>query len=87
MVLLLFAFLGAIDGVCCPDSCTHEQEASSAPGGPDTDEICVLCVGGLNTSAPDDVSPGAPVVARIVRARTSNPPDVSVDPPYHPPRV
>jgi hypothetical protein len=86
-VLVLFAFLGAIDGVCCPDSCTHEQETSSAPGVPGTDEICVLCLGGLNTPAPDDVSPGALAVARIVRAATSNPPDVSADPLYHPPRV
>ena len=87
MVLSLFAFFGAIDGVCCPDSCTHDEEASSAASAASTDEICVLCVGGLNASLSDDVSPGALVVARLVRAATSKPPNVSVDPPYHPPRV
>jgi hypothetical protein len=86
-VLSLFAFFGAIDGVCCPDSCTHDQEASAVAGAQGTDEICALCVGGLNTYTPDDLSSGAPVVAGITRAATSNPPDVSADPPYHPPRA
>jgi hypothetical protein len=26
LVLVMFASLNAIDGICCPDGCTHEPE-------------------------------------------------------------
>ena len=28
-MLILFASLNAIDGICCPDGCTHEQSSTS----------------------------------------------------------
>ena len=28
-ILILFASLNAIDGICCPDGCTHECESTS----------------------------------------------------------
>ena len=28
-MLILFASLNAIDGICCPDGCTHEEESTS----------------------------------------------------------
>jgi hypothetical protein len=34
MVLMIFASLNAIDGICCPDGCTHEEEQSSRPTTP-----------------------------------------------------
>ena len=87
LMLVIFASLNAIDGICCPDGCTHEEEASSSPSLPQGGEgICVLCVGGLNSPAPEDLSPGVPVVAVVARIAATSPHDVPPDPPEHPPR-
>jgi hypothetical protein len=86
--IVVFASLNAIDGVACPDGCTHEKEISSQPGGSQLhDGICVLCVGGVNSSASEDLSPGALVAVRVAPAPTTNPGDVPPDPPEHPPRA
>jgi hypothetical protein len=43
LMLVIFASLNAIDGICCPDGCTHEEEASSTTSlSQSGDGICVL---------------------------------------------
>jgi hypothetical protein len=87
LLMLLFASLNAIDGICCPDGCTHQQEASSDQSSPQpTAGICMLCIGGVDHSAPQSLSPGAFIVAQVVRTATGNPDDVRPEPLDHPPR-
>jgi hypothetical protein len=87
LVLTIFASLNAIDGICCPDGCTHEQEQSSRPTAPQANEgICVLCVGGLSTPGSEGLSPAAPVITAVARLAGTTPTDVPPDPPEHPPR-
>jgi hypothetical protein len=88
LLMVLFASLNAIDGICCPDGCTHEQEASSDRTRPDpADGMCVLCVGGVDNSTPESLSPGAFMVAEVVRVATASPDDVPPEPPDQPPRI
>jgi hypothetical protein len=62
-MLVTFRSLTGIDGICCPDGCTHEEEASSTTSLPQGgDGICVFCVGGLSSPVPEDLSPGVPGV-------------------------
>jgi hypothetical protein len=87
LMLVVFASLNAIDGICCPDGCTHEQEASSRPSTPQgAHGICVLCLGGLSSPFTEDLSPGVPVISVVARVSETNPNDVPPDPPEHPPR-
>ena len=87
LMLVAFASLNAIDGICCSDGCTHELNAFSRPSTPQGGEgICVLCAGGLSSPAPEDLSPGVPVVAVVAPVSMTNPDDVAHEPPDHPPR-
>ena len=87
LMLVIFASLNAIDGICCPDGCTHEEETSSTRSPPEGSEgICVLCGGGLSSPVAEDLSPGVPVVSVIGRTPAANPHDVPPTPPEHPPR-
>ena len=87
LMLVIFASLNAIDGICCPDGCTHEEAASSTPGTPQCAEgMCVLCVGALGGPVLEDLSPGVPVAAVVARVSVANPDDVPPAPPEHPPR-
>jgi hypothetical protein len=87
LMLLIFASLNAIDGICCPDGCTHEQAASSIPSDPESAESsCILCVGGLKSPVQEDQSSAVPVVSIVARVAATNPDDVPPDPPEHPPR-
>ena len=85
VMLVLFASLYAMDGFCCPDGCTHE-ESPQQYGSKSADGICVLCLGGVDSSALPDLSP-----CGIVTDRVGLPPyvhhlDVPPDPVEHPPR-
>ena len=87
VMLAMFASLNAIDGICCPDGCTREEEASSTRSASRGAEgICVLCVGGLSSPVSEDLSPGVLVVSLVARVSATNPHDVPLDPPEHPPR-
>src|SRR4249920_170734 len=52
-VLVVFASLHAIDGICCPDGRTHERESTlQQHGDHEGDGSCMLCLGGINS--PDE---------------------------------
>jgi hypothetical protein len=86
LMLVVFASVNAIDGICCPDGCTHEQTASSSPSGPSTEGVCVLCTGGLQSPGFEDLAPAALAGSDVTRISAAHPNDVPPDPPERPPR-
>jgi len=88
VILVVFASLNAIDGICCPDGCAHERELTSQQQGDQSgDGSCMLCLGGID-------SPTAPVLshAGVLTNRIGIPPlsshlDALASPPDHPPRL
>jgi len=86
LMLVAFASLNAIDGICCPDGCTHEETAASAPSGSSTDGPCVLCTGGLQGPVFEDLAPAVVIRSDVTRVAAADPNDVPPDPPEHPPR-
>jgi len=87
-IVVVFASLNAIDGICCPDGCTHERESPSQQDGDRAgDGSCMLCLGGID-------SPAAPALtfSGILTMRVGHPPviahlDAPAKPPDHPPRA
>jgi hypothetical protein len=86
-ILVVFASLNAIDGICCPDGCTHPSESTSPQQNDHSgDGSCMLCLGGI-------VSAEAPVLtpSGLLATRAGHPPvrshvDALSHPPDHPPR-
>ena len=86
-ILVVFASLNAIDGIYCPDGCTHERESASQEHGDlSGDGTCMLCLGGIDSAA-------GPLLARaeMLTTRVGHPPvmchlDAIANPPDHPPR-
>ena len=69
-MLVLFASLNAIDGICCPDGCTHEQASTSQQHDRESsDGSCVLCLGGVESAVPQ-----TPSASGIVTNRFALPP-------------
>jgi hypothetical protein len=86
-MLIVFASLNAIDGICCPDGCTHEESSTSQPHErQSSDGTCVLCVGGVESPVVLAPLPSAIVTSRIVRPLLTHLLDALTDPPDHPPR-
>jgi hypothetical protein len=86
VMLMLFASLNAMDGFCCPDGCTHEEQSpqahtSEAPAG-----ICALCLGAVDASALQDLAPRYIVTDRVGLPPIAHRLDVPPDPVDHPPR-
>ena len=51
-ILVVFASLNALDGICCPDGCTHERESTSQQHGDHSgDGSCMLCLGSIDSAA------------------------------------
>jgi hypothetical protein len=66
VMLVLFTSLNAMDGVCCPDGCTQEEQPPAQPHNSESaDGICVLCLGGVDSSALQDLSPCGIVTDRV----------------------
>jgi hypothetical protein len=86
LMLVAFPSLNAIDGICCPDGCTHEETASSPLMGSATGGICALCAGGLRGPVLREVAPAILIRSDITRLALADPHDVPPDPPEHPPR-
>lgn len=85
-MLVLFASLNAVDGISCPDGCTHTENGSSSLSTSSSDGVCLLCTGGVARPALEDVSPGLPVSASVVKSPAIGPTDGSTNPPERPPR-
>jgi len=86
VMLALFASLNAMDGVCCPDGCTHEEQSPAQHNSESADGICVLCLGGVDSSASQDVSPRGVVTDRVGLPPLAHHLDAPSDPAEHPPR-
>lgn len=86
-IVALFASLNAIDGICCPDGCTHEQPSTSQRDHRDSsDNACVLCVGGIESAPPALPFRSGLVSIRIAPTLYAHHLDAPADPPDHPPR-
>ena len=86
-MLVLFASLNAIDGVCCPDGCTHEQSsASQRHDRQSSDASCALCLGGVESAVPHTPSASVTVTNRFATLLRTLPLDAPTDPLDHPPR-
>jgi hypothetical protein len=87
-ILVVFASLNAIDGICCPDGCTHERESTSQQQTDHSgDGSCMLCLGSIVSDAIPVLTPSG-----IVTTRAGQPPlksllDAFANPPDHPPRA
>jgi len=86
-MFVLFASLNAIDGICCPDGCTHEQaSASQHHDRESSDGGCALCLGGVESAAPHTPSASVTVTNRFAGFLLALHLDAPTDPPDHPPR-
>jgi hypothetical protein len=88
VVLVLFASLTGLDGVCCPDDCTHERPVPSQTRSQDaTDGICLLCLGGVDSTVQQDLSARIVVTGGIERPPFAQHADAPSTPVEHPPRA
>jgi hypothetical protein len=65
-MLVLFASLNAMDGICCPDGCTNEQQSApqqhkhDCPAG-----ICLLCLDAVSLTVRLELMPRDVVSDRV----------------------
>ncbi len=86
-MLVVFASLNAIDGICCPDGCTRQQGVSSLQQHPESgDGICILCLGGVDSGVSHELLPSAVITNRVALPLFTHRLDAPADPPEHPPR-
>ena len=86
-LVVMFGFLNAIDGFCCPDGCTDEEASTSLHNSRESsDGSCVLCLGGVESAAPQIVSASGIVADRFTPLRPTRHLDAPTEPPDHPPR-
>ena len=86
-MLILFATLNAMDGVCCPDGCTHEQQSPWQQDEPEAaDGVCLLCLGGVDSSVPQELAPSGFLSESVGPPRFAQYLDALSDPVEHPPR-
>lgn len=87
VMLVLFTSLNAMDGVCCPDGCTREEQSPAQPHNSESAAgICVLCLGGVDSSTLQDLSPCGILTDRVGLPPFAHHLDVPSDPVEHPPR-
>jgi hypothetical protein len=87
VMLVLFASLNAMDGICCPDGCTHEQQSPLEQHTPEAaDGICMLCLGGVDSPVAQDLAPCGVVSGSIGVPQFVHHLDASSNPVEHPPR-
>jgi hypothetical protein len=86
-MVVIFALLNAIDGTCCPDGCTREPQSSSRQHNPEQPGgICVLCLGGVDSSVQQALLPSNSITDHLGLPPLVHHIDVPLDPPDHPPR-
>jgi hypothetical protein len=81
VVMLVFASLIAIDGICCPRSIAQRPDQHSSDGS------CMLCLGGIDSAAAPALSPSGIVTNRIGLPPLSSHLNALTKPPEHPPRA
>ena len=88
VILVVFASLNAIDGICCPDGCTHDRESTSQQHGDHSgDGSCTLCLGGINSAAAPVIAPAGLLATRVEFPPLMSHLDALANPPDHPPRA
>ena len=86
-ILVVFASLNAIDGICCPDGCTHERESTSQQHGDHAgDGSCMLCLGGVDSAAAPALAPSGLAHDSHRTPAVESHLDALANPPDHPPR-
>jgi hypothetical protein len=85
-IVVLFASLNAIDGICCPDGCTQEHETTSQHDRQSSDGACVLCLGGVESAVPQVSAAAGSVTSRFAASLYTHHLDAPSEPPDHPPR-
>jgi hypothetical protein len=87
VILVLFASLNAMDGVCCPDGCTHNKQSVSQQHTPEAaDGMCMFCLGGVDSPVRQDLSPCGVVTDGVGPPPFAHHRDAPSDPVEHPPR-
>ena len=87
-ILVVFASLNAIDGICCPDGCTHERESTPQQHADHAgDGSCMLCLGGIDSTGAPELTPSGMLTTRIGHAPLISHLDALANPPDHPPRA
>ena len=87
-VLVVFASLNAIDGICCPDGCTHQRESASPQHNDHSgDGSCLLCLGSIVAAAAPLLTPSDLLATRAGHPPLRSPVDAFSHPPDHPPRA
>jgi hypothetical protein len=87
ILIIVFLSLNVLDGVCCPDGCTDQQQSSAAPNPDRPNTGCLLCAGGVNSVAARSVLSPALIVVRAMSERPASPADIPAPPLEHPPRA
>jgi hypothetical protein len=86
-LVVLFASLNAVDGVCCPDGCTHKPASTSQHNDRQSPEgSCLLCLGGVESAVPQNPSAAGIVTDRITPLVLTRHLDAPTEPADHPPR-
>jgi hypothetical protein len=86
-LVALFASLNAVDGVWCPDGCTHEPASTSPHNDRQSSEgSCVLCLGGVESAVPHTPLAAGIVTDRFAPFLLTRHLDAPTEPADHPPR-
>ena len=87
-ILVAFASLNAIDGICCPDGCTHVRESISQQHVDHSGQgSCMLCLGGIDSAAAPVLAPSGMLTTRVGQPPLRSHLDALAHPPDHPPRA
>ena len=86
-MLVFFAYLNAVDGVSCPDGCTHEEQPASTQHAPESASgICALCLGGVTSAPRHELAPGRVIGDGVELPQFTRLLDAFPGPVEHPPR-
>jgi hypothetical protein len=87
-IVVVFASLNAIDGICCPDFGTHPRESASPQRRDHSgDGTCMLCLGSIVSAMVPVLAPSDLPMTRAGHPRVRSLVDAFSHPPDHPPRA
>jgi len=85
-VLVVLTSLNVMDGVACPDGCTHDERSSTTPASSTADRSCIFCLGGVDTVIQQALCSGRLVTRGVAIPQPRAHLDAPPDPLDHPPR-